>query len=193
MIIARVGAVLVTGAILFAAATAPVRAASPYTVAFLTNVSPNLDFLDRSSRFALTNSKNARLKGFAQSEAREQTLAANALDEWIEARKESTIAVATADGEQLQTGRSVAVDGQLVEGRVADTRLPLGQEDLDSIEGMNGSEFDAQYKEKQLNALSQVQTDYEHYIAKGDDPDLIKMSKRELPKIKKRLILLGRM
>lgn len=193
MMIARVGAVLVTGALFFAAATAPVRAASPYTNAFLANVSPNLDFLDRSSRFALTNSKNARIKDFAKSQAREQTLAANALDEWMEGSKAPEVALAAANGDQLQTGRSVAVDGQIAEGKVADERLPLGQEDLDSIEGMNGSEFDAQYKEKQLNALNQVQTDYEHYIARGDDPDLIKMSKRELPKIKKRLLLLGKM
>ena len=166
----KLSAALAACALFFAASGA--SAASPATTSFLTNVSQNVDFLDRSSRFALTNSKAARVHSFAFSEAREQTLAANAIDGYAEAAKDA-----------LATGRSAATE---------DARLPLGQEDLDSLEGLTGPAFDTEYKAKQLDALRQVVADYETYIARGDDPVLLAIAGRELPKAKRRLELLGK-
>ena len=67
------------GAALLAAATtlaAPTTAsaASLMTDAFLTNANQDIDFLDRASRFALDNSKSAKVKAFAHDQARDQTL-----------------------------------------------------------------------------------------------------------------------
>ena len=170
MNIVKFAAVLATGALVFAAA--PASAASPTTRVFLANVSQNVDFLDRSSRFALSNSKVARVHDFAFSEAREQTLAANALDEYSQTAPDA-----------LQTGRSAAVAGQAL----ADSRLPMGQEDLNSLEGLTGADFDAQFKDKQADALNQVIADYQTYIAKGDDPVLLAIASKELPKVQRRL------
>jgi predicted outer membrane protein len=74
----------------------------------------------------------------------------------------------------------------------ADTRLPRGQEDLDSLEGLEGKAFDADYKDKQKDALQQVETDYSDYVAKGNDPTLLAIAKRELPLVRKRLAALAR-
>ena len=157
-------------------------AASMQTEMFLDNLSPNVDFLDQSSRFALTNSKSGKVPDFARVQARVQTLAANALDEWREGRKASS-------GEPLQTGRSAAVDGQAVQ---VDQRMPLGKEELDSLEGLEGPAFDQEYRAKQREALIQVEADYQGYIAHGDDPVLLAMASRELPKVRQRLTALGR-
>lgn len=168
---------LVSGLVLLAGASLPVYAASANTEVFLANVTANVDFLDRSSRMALDNSKSVRIKDFARGEAKEQTLAANAIFD------------ATSKA-PLQTGRSVAVAGQ--DAQVVDTRLPMGQEDLDSIEGLNGVEFDEAFRAKQRDALLQVQTDYETYIATGDDETLKAIAKQELPKIKKQIAALAK-
>lgn len=184
MTIAKFGAALFAATVSLAAiAAAPAHAASMRTEMFLDNLSPNVDFLDQSSRFALTNSKNGKVHDYARVQAREQTLAANALDEWREGRK------AAAAGETLQTGRSAAVDGQTVQ---VDQRLPLGKEDLDSLEGLDGSAFDKEYRVKQHDALVQIEADYQDYIAHGDDPVLLAMASRELPKVRQRLTALGR-
>jgi predicted outer membrane protein len=196
MNVLKPGAMIIMGVIFVGGAQLPAAAASPITDAFLSNLVPNVDFLDRSSRFALQNSKNTRIRDFAHAEAREQTLAANALDDWIEADKAvaapQTVASAPATSDAVTTGRSVAVDGPVTQGApaqapVADNRLHLGQEDLDSLEGLEGGEFDSLYKTKQLDALTQIQTDYEDYLVKGDNPALRDMASKELPKIKLRL------
>ena len=173
--------ILLAASLLFVAcALSPAHAASPATEAFLANVMPNVDFLDRSSRMALENSKSARVKEFARGQAADQTVAANALYDITKG--------APAAMEQLQTGRSVAVDGQV--RPIIDNRLPLGQEDLDSIEGLNGIEFDEAFRAKQRDALNQVKTDYETYLATGDDPALKAVAAKELPKVKKQIAAL---
>ena len=189
MNVPKFGAVFLTVALAAAGLHSPAFAASPVTQAFLDNLIPNVDFLDRSSRFALTNSKSARVHEFAFNEAKEQTMAANALDEWTEGRKK--VLVASADSNGLLTGRSVATDAQAPQ--VVDTRLARGQEDLDSLEGLSGSAFDADYRMKQLDALNQVQADYQDYIAKGEDPVLLGVANRELPKVRRRIALLGKL
>ena len=186
MNIAKLGAALLAATVSLAAfeVATPALAASVQTEMFLDNLAPNVDFLDQSSRFALTNSKSGKVHDFARVQAREQTLAANALDEWREVRK-----AAAPAGEPLQTGRSAAVDGQ---GVPVDQRMPLGKEELDSLEGLEGSAFDQQYRAKQRKALIQVEADYQGYIAHGDDPVLLAMASRELPKVRQRLAALGR-
>ena len=171
-------------------------AASATTEAFLANVIPNVDFLDRSSRLALTNTKNARIKAFAFSEAAEQTLAANDIYDHAQAEKKSMV----ADGGKLDRTPTASIKGagsatptpKASVDAIPDDRLPVSQEDLDSLEGLEGSVFDAQYKEKQLDALRQIETDYRDYGAKGDDPTLRAFATRELPKVTRRIAQLGK-
>ena len=217
------GAVLVAGALSTASLLGgtPAIAASSATKAFLANVTPNVDFLDRSSRFALTNSKSTRMRAFAFSEAAEQTLAANAL--YDHSLAETNPLVASADSGKLDrtpTGSTKAASPKAVNPRaggakpsvtpmpapvaapvptskaapdtIADDRLPMGQEELDSLEGLEGSVFDAQYTEKQLDALHQLETDYQDYAVKGDDLALRAFAVRELPKVKRRIAQLGK-
>ena len=173
-------ALLTSGLVLVVGANMPARAASANTEAFLANVTANVDFLDRSSRLALDNSKSVKVKDFARAQATDQTLAANAIYDVTQKMA----------AEPLQTGRSVAVAGQT--SQVVDNRLPLGQEDLDSLEGQNGIEFDEAFRAKQRDALLQVQSDYETYLATGDDAALKTIAATELPKVKKRLAALGK-
>lgn len=65
-------------------AAMPAAAASPATEAFVANVRPNVDFLDRSSRLALDKSHSAAVRSFAHEEALEQTVAADSLVAWTQ-------------------------------------------------------------------------------------------------------------
>lgn len=186
MNIAKLGFALVAGALSFAAVNTSASAASPVTQTFLDNVTPNVDFLDRSSRLALTTTKSAHLRDFAHSQAAEQTLAANSLYDWTQGNKVTQVAAAA---DPVMTGRSAAVDGQ--PRPAIDNRLPLGEEDLNSLEGLSGTDFDNQFKTKQRDALKQIEADYQTYIAKGDDPVLLSLANRELPKVQHQLGLLN--
>lgn len=184
---------------LFVAGASPVFAASSVTRTFLANLVSNVDFLDRSSRFALDNSKNARLRAFALSEARDQTPAADALYDWTlaDAHPMTASAEPAKDLDTTPTGSTkplwppLAITDVKSDGK-SDDRVPLGQEDLDSLEGLEGMAFDAEYKEKQRGALEQVEADYRDYLAKGDDLALLALAKRELPRIAKRRAALGK-
>lgn len=186
MNIVKLVSALAAGTILsIAAATVP-AVASPMTGMFMDNAMPNIDFLDRSSRMALDHTKNGRVREFARAEAADQTNAVNALYDWTQGDRK----VAQADADGVITGRSVAVAGQKP---IVDMRLPLGQEDLDRLDGLSDSEFDALYKEKQKDALTQVASDYQAYIAKGDDPLLLGIANRELPKVRRSLALIEKL
>ena len=180
MNIVKSTALLVSGFFLVAGAAGSACAASASTDAFLANVTANVDFLDRSSRMALDNSKSLKVKDFARGQAKDQMLAANAIYD----------VTSKYPAEPLQTGRSVAVGGQPTP--VVDNRLPLGQEDLDSIEGLNGIEFDEAFRAKQRDALLQVKTDYETYLATGDDAALKVIAARELPKVTRQIAALSK-
>ena len=174
--------VLCSGTLFFAGACAPAFAASKTTEAFLADVNPNIDFLDRSSRMALDNSKSPRLREFARGEAREQTLAANTLYSWNDTEKQQIVA-ANVGPDGLVTGRSVAIDQPAAVAAFP----PASQEDLDRMYGMTGQEFDDSYKTTQISALKQLVVSYQEYITNGDEPALKALATSELPKINRRL------
>lgn len=185
----KLGALLIAGILLPVCAGGVASAASVQTRMFMDNVTPNVDFLDRSSRMALDKSKDARIKEFARSEAILQTNAANAFYDFSQGAGRIDVASAST-GDGLISGRSAAVTGQVA---TIDNRLPMGQEDLDSLEGLAGKSFDEDYKTKQLNALMQIETDYTDYIAKGDDPVLLGIANRELPKVQHQISTLRKL
>ena len=183
-------AVLFGSAMALACVASPASAASITTDAFLTNVAPDVDFLDRSSRMALDHSETVRLRAFAHSEAAEQTMAANVVDDWIEKTKGQAIVAsanpAATNPDQVVTGRSVAIDRPATPA--AEIAPPaVGQEDLDRLDGLTGIEFDKDYKAKQLDALTQLAASYLDYSVSGDDPVLKALALRELPKVNRRL------
>ena len=135
------------GAVLLASASAPAMAASLTTEAFVANVRPNIDFLDRSSRMALDTAASPAVRTFARTEATEQTIAANSLVAWTQSNTVSGAVAAigepvvpsvpgvvyapvdaaanvTADVTNgvgdLVTGRSVAIDRPLTVTRTPD-------------------------------------------------------------------------
>ena len=89
----------------------PAACASPATDAFVANVRPNVDFLDRSSRLALDKSSTGAVRAFAHREAMEQTVAANSLVAWTQTN--------TARGEDVALGRPL-------QGSVAAPPAPAG-------------------------------------------------------------------
>lgn len=178
------GAAMVAAAFSLATPSAA-SAASLMTDAFLTHANQDIDFLDRSSRFALANSKSTKLKSFAHDQARDQTLTANRIGDWIKA---------DLGGDKVITGRSVALDGVSPETRkLATMSASVGQEDLDNLEGLNGKDFDDIYKARQKLALEQLRDLYATYAASGDDAKLVGIAKAELPKINRDLVELGRL
>ncbi len=205
----------------------PAAAASPATDAFVANVRPNVDYLDRSSRLALDKSQSAAVRAFAHGEALEQTVAANSLVAWTQTNtiRGEDVALgqplAPAGGPVgvvgdiatlpldiagtvtggLVTGRSVAIDRPLTvtpgEGAQAPTLggklLPSDRDDLSRLQGMSGRQFDALYRNTQLDSLRQLTTLYRDYEANGDDPALRALAHRELPRIDARIVELRKL
>jgi len=185
-----VGAAMVAAAFSLAGPTLA-SAASLTTDAFLTNANQDIDFLDRASRLALANSHAAKIKAFAHDQARDQTLAANAIGDWIKA--DLGPQTAQAD-DRVATGRSVAIgaDASPVTRKLAEMSPPTGQEDLDNLEGLTGKDFDDIYKDREAVTLDQLKDLYDAYATNGDDPALVAIAKGELPKIKRQIMELHR-
>ena len=101
----RLCTLLATGSLLLASASAPVLAASVASEAFVANVRPNVDFLDKSSRMALDKSSSPRIRTFAHSEAKDETITANSLVAWSQTH--------TPAGEAIALGLQPATPGPL--------------------------------------------------------------------------------
>lgn len=101
----------------------------------------------------------------------------------------------------LVTGRSVAVDRPLTvtpnverdAPTLGGTLLPADTKDLSRLQGMSGRKFDALYRSTQLDSLRQLTVLYRDYAANGDDPALVAMARRELPRVNARISELGRL
>ena len=171
-------------------AFAPARAASSTTTTFVTDANPTIDLLDRTSRLAMENSQNARLRSFARSEAAEQTNAANALYDWSQAEAHAAVASSDQADGVVRTGRSVAIDAPVV--AIPEQMPSVNQEDVDRLYGLTGAEFDVAYKAVQVDALRKLSVMYQEYITNSDEPTLKALASRELPKINQRLKELAR-
>ena len=165
MFVTKLSAALIASTLAIAAVPSQASAASQLTEAFLANVRPNVAFLDGSSKLAMTRSQSAPARAYARDEAIETTKVADATD-------------------ALVTGRSAAIAGL---GQAANGRAPIGQKELTQLASLSGKSFDDAYWEKQLDALSQLAADYRAYAAAGDDKALVRLAKRELPRVEARL------
>jgi hypothetical protein len=187
----KISAILAVG-VMFAVAQTPARAATPMTEAFLANVAANLAILDTSSRLAGSRAKSADLAAYAASEMDEAGKVAVALAD----ATPSDHVVATAEAGVLMTGRSVAVvgmtgaktiradDASVLEA--ANGRMPaVGN--LDELKQLHGRAFDKLFFITQLDALSQIESDYRTYISQGDDPGIATLAHQQLPALMKRL------
>ncbi len=177
----------------FALFQAPAHAASPMTEAFLANVAANLSILDASSRMAVSHTGSTVIVAYATAETGEAKQVATALAEATPTDHAAPHQVADADG--VMTGRSVAVVGMT--GRVepaaqasvleaANSRKPATA-DLAKLKTLHGRAFDKLYFVLQLDALSQIESDYRTYISEGDDPAVATMAHEQLPGLMRRL------
>jgi hypothetical protein len=193
----RLGAVIVTVGFSLALSYAPAQAASTMTEAFLANVAANLAILDTSSRIARDHAGSPDVIAYAASEAEEAQQVATALLEAAPA--DHAIAMAEA-GAPMLSGRSVAVVGMT--GRVdvapatavleaANARMPATA-DLATLKTLHGAAFDKMFFVMQLDALSQIESDYRTYIRQGDDPGIATMAHEQLPGLIRRLEALTR-
>lgn len=209
---ANLATLLTMGSLFLVGAGAQAMANSPMTDAFVANVQPNVDFLDRSSRMALDKTASPALRAFAHREALQQTIAANSLVAWSQANTVPGAAIAlgtpvipvggvlvvpteatTAPGAVL-TGRSVAEDRPLTVTRAPrETTLPATGDTLARLSALTGPEFDALYRSTQGSSLRQLSAIYNDYAQRGDDASLRAMAIRELPKINRRLAELRRL
>ncbi len=179
---------LAIGALIAFAAHSPALADPTITEAFLANVKPNVRFLEQSSQLAAARANGPALRVYAQDELNDARTAAVALDDAQAVRFASLV---PASGDEISTGRSVAVDAGL--GQAANGRPPMGPKDVDSLAKLSGRAFLDAFWLKQLDALSQLRADYESYARDGDDAALVAMAKRRLPEVEHRLASLSKL
>ncbi len=190
----KLGTTLATVGMAFALTQAPARAASPMTEAFLANVAANLAILSTSSRLADDHSRTADVVAYAGSETVEAVNAATALAD----ATPSDHMVVSADAGAMLTGRSVAVVGMT--GAPAHVAAPQEPSVLEAANGrlpavgnlaalkrLHGRAFDKLFFVTQLDALSQIESDYRTYISQGDDPAIAQLAHQQLPALMKRL------
>lgn len=189
----RIAATFAVGVAIVSCAHTNASAASAITNMFVNDVNPNVDLLDRSSRLALQNSQDPRVRAFARSEAKEQTITANDIYDWSQsdARRIFVASSEPAGTGAVITGRSVAVDKPVV--AIPEQMPSANQEDVDRLYGLSGKEFDEAYKAVQTEALKALLVTYQEYITNSDEPALKTIATRELPKINQRLAELSRL
>jgi predicted outer membrane protein len=212
----KLATLFAVSSLVLAGAVAPAVAASPMSNAFVANARANVDFLDSSSRLALTQSSNPRIRAFAHQEARDETIVSNSLVAFASTNGQIVVGqtyvgdgplapvvgaavlpldvattVTTSVGNNVDavlSGRSVAIDDPLTPRVVTpQAYLPASTADLDRLRGLQGREFDALYRSTQRNALSQLATLYRDYLQNGDDEALRAIARSELPKINRDL------
>ena len=194
----KFGAAVAAVGFSFALFQAPAQAASPMTDACRATVAANLSSRDAASRMARSQTGSAAIVTYAADETSEAKQGATALAEATPAGHASSSRVADADG--VMTGRSVAVVGMT--GRVepaaqaspleaANSRMPATA-DLAKLKTLHGRAFDKLYFVLQLDALSQIESDYRTYISEGDDPAVAMMAHEQLPGLMRRLEALTR-
>lgn len=175
--------------------TAPAFAASPITEAFLANVRPNVEFLQRSSRIAADRAATPQTRDYARGEADEITRTSVALEVFSVSDHRFAVAAATVGTDGVLTGRSAHVDVPVEPaglGQSANTRMPMGADELATLRTLSGKSFDDFYWTAQVDALSQLRADYRQYMSAGDDSALRDLARRELPKVEHQLLLLSK-
>lgn len=178
--------------------------ASQLTDAFVANIKPNVDFLDRASRLALKRTSSRAVKAYAQDVAARETIVANTIVAWWQSNTvegaDSAFGITTpakprdpvdsvagsvtslVDG-TLLTGRSVAVaESPRAAPAKAAPLLPSQDADYATLDTLGGRRFDAFYKLTQRNSLRQLAALYRDYASRGDDPALRSLSILQLDK-----------
>lgn len=198
---------------------APAANADQLTDAFVANVKPNVDFLDKSSRLAVERAPTRSVRSYAERTAVNQTIVANSIVAWWQSstsegagaalgtppvgsaadlgaqldRAGDDFQKAFADG-GLQVGRSVGVAQGRPSAPVERRPLiPAQQDDLARLSQLHGRRFTAFYVVTQRDALRQLAALYRNYAVRGADPALRSVSIRQLEKVNEALVELGRL
>ena len=190
----KFGAFVATVGLALSVSRMPASAASPMTAVFISNVAANLAVLNASSHLANERSDSGAVNAFAGNEMNEAAVVASAL---ADATPSDIALGSTLQIGAVQTGRSVAVVGKPEAASLDQTaanpleaangRLPPAADALARLKTLHGSAFDNLYWTVQLDALSQIESDYRTYIRLGDDPAIAKMARENLPALMHRL------
>ena len=188
---------------LVAAGAVPAWAVSSRTKAYISNLQPNINYLNAASRLALKRSSSARLRGFAHKVALNETIAGNSLVAWEQLNSYTPGQQGSrgSQGNGNNGGNGNGGNAQQADsspGRSSSDSntgrlLPSDSKDLDRLRSREGRSFDALYRTTQLDSLRQLTTLYRGYIDNGDNPTLKRNAQRQLSIVKQRLAELSRL
>lgn len=172
------------------------------TARVLAEAQPTVAFLERSSRLAEEHARATRWRRFARLQASEQARAGTALagaaaptPVGYDPLEVAAVGSATVDEAAesilarlpriLQTpgARAVAADRAIAQ---------LARDDLQRLAALTGSAFDELYVVTQAEGLQRLVALYRDYVQNGDDGTLRAFAVRELPRVRARLLALGK-
>lgn len=191
---AKTLSVAALGIALVAAGAVPALAVSSRTKAYISNVQPNINYLNAASRLALKSSSSARLRGFAHKVALNQTIAGNSLVAWEQLNSYTPSQQGSGNGGNGGNGQQAdAQTGRSSSGSNTGRLLPSDSKDLGRLRSRQGRSFDALYRTTQLDSLRQLSTLYRGYIDNGDNDTLKRNAQRQLAAVQQRIAELSRL
>ena len=139
---------------------------------FVASAIPNANFIAAASRMASENSRNGKIRKFAEALAKDQTAVANSLEAWVNVNGPVVTLRSPYTG-KIGPGAAKLSAPQL---------LPPQRSNLQRLSASQGRDFDSLYVSTLTEALVQLQTLYRDFSLTDADPGLKAIAVRELQK-----------
>jgi predicted outer membrane protein len=146
---------------------------SELTARFVASAIPTANFIALGSRMASANSRDGKIRKFAEALAKDQTAVANSLDAWVNVNGPVVTLRSPYTG-KIGPGAARLSAPQL---------LPPQRSNLQRLSASQGRDFDPLYVSTLTEALGQLQTLYRDFSLTDADPGLKAIAVRELPKV----------
>jgi predicted outer membrane protein len=146
---------------------------SELTARFVASAIPTTNFIAAASRMASGDSRNDKIRKFAEALAKDQTAVANSLDAWVNVNGPVVTLRSPYTG-KIGPGAAKLSAPQL---------LPPQRSNLRRLAASDGRDFDSLYVSTLTEALVQLQTLYRDFSLTDADPGLKAIAVRELPKV----------
>ena len=146
---------------------------SELTARFVASAIPTTNFIAAASRMASGDSRNDKIRKFAEDLAKDQTAVANSLDAWVNVNGPVVTLRSPYTG-KIGPGAAKLSAPQL---------LPPQRSNLQRLSASQGRDFDSLYVSTLTEALVQLQTLYRDFSLTDADPGLKAIAVRELPKV----------
>jgi predicted outer membrane protein len=154
---------------------------SELTARFVASAIPTANFIALGSRMASANSRDGKIRKFAEALAKDQTAVANSLDAWVNVNGPVVTLRSPYTG-KIEPGAAKLSAPQL---------LPPQRSNLQRLSASQGRDFDSLYVSALTEALVQLQTLYRDFSLTDADPGLKAIAVRELPKVEQTISALG--